>query len=66
MAGGALAGVLVAILSVNEGISAAIGKLSVEHGLVGSLGAGGYQLLGVVCFAIMGAILFKVARRPLA
>ena len=64
VAGGALAGVLVAILSVNEGISGAIGKLSVEHGLVGSLGAGGYQLLGVVCFAVMGYVLYRVSRRP--
>jgi uncharacterized oligopeptide transporter (OPT) family protein len=64
VAGGALAGVLVAILSVNEGISSSIGKLSVEHGLVGSLGAGGYQLLGVICFAVMGYVLYRVSRRP--
>jgi OPT family oligopeptide transporter len=64
VAGGALAGVLVAILSVNEGISNAIGKLSVEKALEHSLGAGGYQLLGVICFAVMGYVLYRVSRRP--
>jgi hypothetical protein len=50
---------------VNEGISTAIGKLSVEHALVGSrLGAGGYQFLGVICFAVMGYVLYRVSRRP--
>jgi OPT family oligopeptide transporter len=66
VAGGALAGVLVAILSVNEGISTAIGKISVEHALVSSpnFGPGGYQLLGVACFAVMGYVLYRVSRRP--
>ena len=46
MAGGALAGVLVAILSPNDGLAAAIAKLSVEHNLVGAIGQSGYELLG--------------------
>jgi hypothetical protein len=28
------------------------------------MGAGGYDLLGVAAFALMGAILFKVALKP--
>jgi len=64
VAGGALAGVLVAILSVNEGISAAIGKISVEKPLEHAIGAGGYQLLGVACFAVMGYVLYRISRRP--
>ncbi len=66
VAGGALAGVLVAILSVNEGISGAIGNLSVEHALVSGIGGGGYQILGVLCFALMGYVLYRVSRRPSA
>jgi OPT family oligopeptide transporter len=66
VAGGALAGVLVAILSVNEGISDAIGRLSVEHALVSGLGGGGYQILGVLCFTLMGYVLYRVSRRPSA
>jgi putative OPT family oligopeptide transporter len=64
VAGGALAGVVVAILSVNEGISAAISKLSVEKALEHSLGGGGYQLLGVICFAIMCFVLYRISRKP--
>src|SRR6476619_7026931 len=45
VAGGAIAGVVVAILSVNEGLSNAIAKVSVEKALEHSVGAGGYQLL---------------------
>jgi len=66
VAGGALAGVLVAILSVDDDVNKAIGGLSVEHALVGELGAGGYQVLGVICFAIMGFVLYRISRRPSA
>jgi putative OPT family oligopeptide transporter len=64
VAGGALTGVLVAGLSWKDSMVAALKKVSAEHALTGALGPGGYDLLGVICFAIMGAILFKVARRP--
>jgi uncharacterized oligopeptide transporter (OPT) family protein len=64
VAGGALAGVLVAILSVNEKISDAIGKVAVEEWLVHRVDAGGYQLLGVTFFAVMGYVLYRVSRRP--
>jgi putative OPT family oligopeptide transporter len=64
VAGGAIAGVVVAILSASDKVAAPLAKVSQEHRLVAALGDGGYQLLGVICFAIMGAALFRVARRP--
>jgi uncharacterized oligopeptide transporter (OPT) family protein len=64
VAGGALAGVVVAILSVNEGVSKAIDTLSVEKALEHAVGANGVQLIGVACFALMGAVLYRISRRP--
>jgi uncharacterized oligopeptide transporter (OPT) family protein len=63
VAGGAVAGVAVALLTVKDSWAQAIGKLSVEHPLTGAIGEGGYQLLGVICFAIMGVTLLRVARQ---
>lgn len=60
VAGGALAGVLVAILSVNDTIAASLGKVNAEHGLVGWLGENGYYLLGAIFFAIMGFTLYRI------
>jgi OPT family oligopeptide transporter len=64
VAGGALAGVVVAILSVNEGVSNFINRFSVEEPLLHSIGLGGYHLLGVIFFAVMGFILYRISRRP--
>lgn len=64
VAGGALAGVLVAILSVNERLNAAISKLAVEEALVKAVGVGGYHLIGVAFFAFMGFVLYRISRRP--
>lgn len=64
VAGGALAGVAVALLSVHEGVFQAISALSAQKALVARLGEGGYHLLGVACFLFMGAVLFRVARKP--
>jgi OPT family oligopeptide transporter len=63
VAGGAVAGVAVALLTVNDGVAKAVASLSVEHALVGKLGPGGYQVLGLACFAAMGVALLRVARR---
>lgn len=60
VAGGALAGVIVAFLTSGEKISAGLAKISMEHGLVQSLGQNGYFLLGVVFFALMAFILYRV------
>lgn len=61
VAGGALAGVLVALLSVNEGVYAFIQSISLKPLLQNSLGASGYDWLGVICFVLMGAVLYKIA-----
>ncbi len=61
VAGGALAGVLVAILSSIESVNTQLGKVNAEHGLTSSLGSEGYKWLGVAFFALMGYVLYKIA-----
>ena len=61
IAGGALAGVIVALLSVKDSISKAIENISAEHGLTNLLGAGGYQILAVLFFAGMAMMLYRLA-----
>jgi uncharacterized oligopeptide transporter (OPT) family protein len=60
VAGGALAGVLVAILSVDENVAAALAKINAEHGLTELLSTNGYFLLGAIFFAIMGFVLYRI------
>jgi putative OPT family oligopeptide transporter len=62
VAGGALSGVLVALLSVNDNIFHYIGLASAEGALTSLLGQGGYFLLGVGFFGLMGWTIYKVAR----
>jgi len=66
VAGGALAGVLVALLSVNDSVLGALNKVDLGPLLARALGDAGYQILGVVFFAVMGVVLYRVARRPMA
>jgi len=61
VAGGAIMGVLVAILSVNTSIYAALAKISLEHGLTQAMGLGGYYLLGALAFGTMAFLLYRVA-----
>lgn len=63
VAGGALAGVVVAILSVNDNVSAALQKVNAEHGLTSIFGANGFQLLGAGFFVLMGVVLYRVAMK---
>ncbi len=63
VAGGALAGVIVALLSVNENISASLANINLEHTLIEKLGTEGYYLLGFGFFVLLGAILYRVATR---
>ena len=65
VAGGTIAGVIVAILSVNDSVLKAVEKIDLSPWLRSVLGAGGYQLLGVACFAFMGLLLYRVAQRQL-
>ncbi len=64
VAGGALAGVIVALLSVNDNIFNFFKSISTEGFLTNLLGDGGYAILGVAFFALMGMILYKVSRKP--
>jgi len=65
VAGGALAGVLVALLSVNDTVLKALDKIDLTAALQRGLGDGGYQILGCAFFAVMGFVLYRVARKPL-
>jgi OPT family oligopeptide transporter len=61
IAGGALAGVIVALLSVNENVFKFLQGISAEHGLSSMLGTGGYNVLAVLFFATMAFMLYRVA-----
>jgi putative OPT family oligopeptide transporter len=58
IAGGALAGVIVALLSVNDNIFNTLKEISAEHQISNLIGNSGYQLLGVAFFATMGYMLY--------
>ncbi|MBS1620899.1 MAG: OPT/YSL family transporter [Bacteroidetes bacterium] len=63
VAGGALAGVIVAVLSVNEKVSSSLNHVNAEPGLTQWLGSEGYKWLGVAAFVIMGLVLYRIAIR---
>lgn len=63
VAGGALAGVVVALLTVKENVANVIANISAEHHLTALLGEGGYQMLGILLFAFMGYVLYRVATK---
>ncbi|MEQ1894048.1 MAG: oligopeptide transporter, OPT family [Planctomycetota bacterium] len=64
VAGGALAGVLVAALQANDKVAEKIKVVSAEEWLVHRLGDGGYTLLGVGAFAFMCLVLYRIAMKP--
>lgn len=61
VAGGAIAGVIVAFLSANDTVNEGLKKVNAEHGITNSLGGEGYKWLGVIFFAIMCITLYRVA-----
>ncbi len=63
VAGGALAGVIVALLSVNDNIFGMLQAISVEHFLTSIFGEEGYMIMGVIFFAVMGIVLYRVASK---
>jgi OPT family oligopeptide transporter len=65
VAGGTLTGTVVAFLHWGDKVGAFVDSLDVGERLTRLLGAGGYQILGVACFAVMGLLLYRIARRPL-
>ena len=60
VAGGALAGVVVAILSVNENVTKALGFVNAEHAISSALGENGYFLIGALFFVLMGFVLYRI------
>ncbi len=62
VAGGALFGVLVALISIPPEIEDALVKISCEPFLHHHLGVSGYQWLGVAAFSLMGITLFRIAK----
>jgi len=63
VAGGAIAGVIVAFLLANDSIVAGLQRISAEHGLSQQLTTTGYYLLGVTFFAFMGWVLYRVGMK---
>ena len=63
VAGGAIAGVIVAFLMASDSISRQLKKISLENWLTGALGENGYFLLGAVLFALMGLVLYRTGIR---
>lgn len=63
IAGGALAGVIVALLSVNDNIYKSLQIVNAEHGLINLLGEGGYHILGVLFFGAMATYLYRTATK---
>lgn len=61
VAGGAVAGVIVAFLSASDSVNTGLQKVNAEHGIVDALGGQGYNILGVLFFALMGFVLYRVA-----
>jgi OPT family oligopeptide transporter len=62
VAGGALAGVIVAFLSAFETTNAGLQRVSAEHGITASIGEQGYKWLGVAFYGLMAFTLYRIAR----
>jgi putative OPT family oligopeptide transporter len=60
VAGGALLGVVFAFLNISPTVADWLTKLSVEEALAHSLGQTGYYFIGVIAFAAMGWVLYKL------
>lgn len=63
VAGGALAGVIIAFISAPDSMADFLKSINMEHGLSGALSEGGYFLLGVLCFAVMGYLLYTMGMK---
>jgi OPT family oligopeptide transporter len=63
IAGGALAGVVVALLSVNESIYNSLQLVNAEHFLAGIFGEGGYHVMGALFFAALSLMLYRMAKK---
>ena len=63
VAGGAVAGVLIAVLSGMNATGPLMARLNLEEGMSHALGQGGYYVLAVAFFAFMGWILYRIAKQ---
>jgi OPT family oligopeptide transporter len=63
VAGGAVAGVIIAFISGSDGGEKFLNAISMEHSIVEIISKGGYFILGTCFFAAMGTILYRVARK---
>ena len=63
IAGGALSGVIVALLSVDDDVYAGLQTVNAEPGLTNMIGHGGYYVMGVLFFAAMAIYLYRTAVR---
>jgi OPT family oligopeptide transporter len=63
VAGGAVAGVIIAFISGSAGGEKFLAAVSAEESLVHSLSEGGYFVLGTAFFALMGVMLYRVGRK---
>jgi uncharacterized oligopeptide transporter (OPT) family protein len=63
VAGGAVAGVIIAFISGSDGGERFLNAVNMEHSLSTSLGEGGYYVLGVAAFVAMGLLLYKIGRQ---
>ncbi|NOT73284.1 MAG: oligopeptide transporter, OPT family [Cyclobacteriaceae bacterium] len=61
VAGGAITGVIAAVLTVF--LADSLEKVSMEPGLVGMMGQGGYYVFSVACFVGMILLLYRIARK---
>ena len=64
VAGGALTGVVVALLQVNDRVERFLStRLNMEPAIAGMIGHHGFTLLGVACFAGLGFLLYRTAMK---
>jgi len=60
VAGGALAGVLIAFFAAPDATQGFLQKINLEHGLTNALSTNGYFLLGTAFFVFMGYTLYRI------
>jgi len=63
VAGGAVAGVVIAFVAGSESGEKLLNAVSMEASISNTISTGGYFVLGTFFFAAMGMILYKVARK---
>jgi OPT family oligopeptide transporter len=66
VAGGAVAGVIIAFFAGSDSGEKLLNKISLESNFTEWLSKGGYFIVGTVFFALMGFILYKVATKKAA